>query len=27
LGFKAREVVNVQENTRRTLDMVLKKVE
>lgn len=27
LGFKAREVVNVQENTRRTLEMVLKKVE
>jgi hypothetical protein len=27
LGFRAREVVNVQENTRRTLDMVLKKVE
>lgn len=27
LGFKAREVINVQENTRRTIEMVLKKVE
>lgn len=27
LGFKAREVVNVQENTRRTIEMVLKKVD
>lgn len=27
LGFKAREVVNVQKNTRRTIEMVLKKVE
>jgi serine/threonine protein kinase len=27
LGFKARQVINVQENTRRTIEMVLKKVE
>lgn len=27
LGFKAREIINVQENTRRTIEMVLKKVE
>lgn len=27
LGFKSREVVNVQENTRRTIEMVLKKVD
>lgn len=27
LGFKSREVVNVQENTRRTLEMVLKRVD
>lgn len=27
LGFKGREIINVQENTRRTIEMVLKKVE